>query len=136
MISASYYYPVLIILLTCNEFIMMLRFSAQCGFYASVCEPRIGGTYMTLLVTLHNLGFAVNSSIVIFIAEYLPVKYAYVISVAACLIIGTIWLVCSSKMLKRLQSLPKHEWYLVVEKVNNHQSNEHIETLIDRKTVE
>lgn len=138
IISAAYYYPVLIVILACNEFIMTLRFSAQCGFYAFVSEPRIGGTYMTLLVTLHNLGFAVNSSIVLYIAEWLPKKYAYVIAVGACLIIGIIWLICSTPMLKRLQNLPKHEWYLVPTDETN-QSNEQQafnESLIDKKTID
>ncbi|CAF4937852.1 unnamed protein product, partial [Rotaria sp. Silwood1] len=44
IISTSYYYPLLILLLAWNEFIMTLRFAAQVGFFASISEPRIGGT--------------------------------------------------------------------------------------------
>ncbi|CAF3933200.1 unnamed protein product [Rotaria sp. Silwood1] len=72
IISTSYYYPLLILLLAWNEFIMTLRFAAQVGFFASISEPRIGGTYMTLLVTLHNLGFALHSSIILYVANWLP----------------------------------------------------------------
>ena len=115
IISAGYYYPVLILLLTCNDFVMTIRFAAQCGFYAAVSEPRIGGTYMTLLVTLHNLGFAVNSTIVLYIAEWLPKRYAYVIAVGACLILGIIWLICSARTFKRLENLPANEWYIIPE---------------------
>ena len=84
MIAYNYYYPLLISSLALNEFVMILRFAAQVGFFASICDPRIGGTYMTFLVTIHNLGFAVNSSIVLYLAEYLPKKYAYIIAVGSC----------------------------------------------------
>ncbi|CAF1402513.1 unnamed protein product [Rotaria magnacalcarata] len=113
MISTSYYYPILILLLACNEFCNALRFSAQIGFFAAISEPRIGGTYMTLLVTLHNAGFAIHSSIVLYIANWLPKNYDFVIATGACTIIGIIWLGFSFRTLKRLQEIPTHEWYLL-----------------------
>ena len=93
--------------------------SAQVGFFASISEPRIGGTYMTLLVTLYNLGFALNSSAVLFAANWLPKKYAYVIAVSSCFVLGIIWLGFSFRTLKRLQKLPTYKWYLIPETNTN-----------------
>lgn len=119
MIYSNYYYPVLILLLVFNDFSNALRFASQVGFFASISEPRIGSTYMTLLVTLHNLGFALNSTIVLFIANLLPKKYAYVIAVGACLVFGIVWFGFSYRTLKRLQKVPTNEWYLMPETITN-----------------
>ena len=112
MIPFSFYYPVLVLLLTCNDFTMTIRFAAYIGFFTSISEPRIGGTYMTLLVTVANLGFAVNSSIVLYLSDWLPKQHAYVIAVGASIVLGSIWLACFSGILKRLQKVPTHKWHL------------------------
>lgn len=112
IISSWYYYLFLILLLAFNEFIRVLRFTAQVGFFASISEPRIGGTYMTLLATLHNLGFAVNSSLVLYVANWLPKQYSYIIAVISCTIFGIIWLLLSLGTLKRLENQPITDWYL------------------------
>jgi len=119
MISSNYYYPLLILFLACNEFVMVLRFSAQVGFFASISEPRIGGTYMTLLVTLYNLGFALNSSAILYVANWLPKKYAYIIAVSSCVIFGIVWLGFSSRTLKRLQNLPTYKWHIIPETITD-----------------
>jgi len=116
MISSGYYYPVLILLLVLNEFIKTLEFTAHVGFFASISDPRIGGTYMTFLVTLSNLGFALNSSVVLYAANWLPKRYAYLIAVASCDLLGILWFVLSYRTLKRLQKLPTPRWYLTEEK--------------------
>ena len=112
MLDSSYYYPLLIGLLALNEFVMMLRFAAQVGFFASISDPRIGGTYMTFLVTIHNLGFALNSSIVLYLADQLPKQYAYVLAVGSCITVGFIWFAVSYRILQRLQQLSTQQWYL------------------------
>jgi MFS family permease len=116
MIHSAYYYPLLILFLGFLDFVNTLRFAAQIGFFASISEPRIGSTYMTLLVTLYNLGFAINSSLILYIANWLPKKYAYVIAVGLCLIFGIVWFVLSYRTIKRLEDLPVEEWYLIPEK--------------------
>lgn len=112
ILSKNYYYLLLIVLLTINEFVLVLRFAAQVGFFAAISDPRIGGTYMTFLVTINNLGFALNSSIILYLAEYLPKAYAYVISVALCFFLGMIWFFSSYRTLMQLEHLPTKEWYL------------------------
>jgi PAT family acetyl-CoA transporter-like MFS transporter 1 len=112
MISSGYYYPVLILLFALIEFIKTLQFAAHVGFFASISDPRIGGTYMTFLVTLSNLGFSLNSSIVLYVSNWLPKWYAYVIAVASCNLLGIIWFGLSYRTLQQLQKLPTHKWYL------------------------
>jgi PAT family acetyl-CoA transporter-like MFS transporter 1 len=115
MISFIYYYPVLILLLGLNEFCTVLRFSAHVGFFASISEPRIGGTYMTFLVTLLNLGFSLNSSIILYAANWFPKKYAYVIAVGISILLGAMWFGFSYRTLTKLQKLPTKKWYLTQE---------------------
>ena len=107
-----YYYVLFIALSSLNEFIIVLRFAAQIGFFASICDPRIGGTYMTFLVTINNFGFALNSSIILYAADFLPKRYAYVIAVAFCLTMGCIWFTLFLRMILALQNLPANRWYL------------------------
>ncbi|CAF4045442.1 unnamed protein product [Adineta steineri] len=115
MISFGYYYPILIILLAISEFIKMLQTTANFGFFASICQPDISGTYITLLVTLSNLGYALNSSAVLYAANLLPKKYDYIIAVSACLLLGLLWYCFSYQTLKRLQKLPASEWHITKE---------------------
>jgi MFS transporter, PAT family, solute carrier family 33 (acetyl-CoA transportor), member 1 len=116
MLTTNYYYPLLIFLLALNEFAMVLRFAAQIGFFASISDPRIGGTYMTFLVTIYNLGFALHSSIVLYVAEWLPKHYAYILAVGLCITVGCIWFAFSYRILQQLQQLPTQQWYLVSER--------------------
>ncbi|CAF1098516.1 unnamed protein product [Adineta steineri] len=115
MISFGYYYPILIILIAISEFIKMLQTTANFGFFASICQPDISGTYITLLVTLSNLGYALNSSAVLYAANLLPKKYDYIIAVSACLLLGLLWFSLSYQTLKRLQKLAASEWHITKE---------------------
>ncbi|CAF1148765.1 unnamed protein product [Adineta steineri] len=115
MISSGYYYPILIILLTISEFIRTLLFASSVGFSASICQPDIGGTYMTLLATIANLGYALNSSAVLYAANLLPKKYDYITAVSVSSFLGLLWFSLSCRTLKRLQKLPASEWHIAKE---------------------
>lgn len=137
LLSTNYYYPLLILILASNEFLNAFRFSGQLGFYGAISEPRIGGTYMTLLVTIHNLGFALHSSIALYAANFLPTKFAFMIMTGICTVIGIVWLVFSFRMIRRLEKLPTHKWYLMPEtitdndtKLNEQANNENQESLM------
>lgn len=111
------FYPILMTLFVINETIIYLQLVARVGFYAQVSEPRIGGTYMTLVSTLGNIGQTVSSSVVLWVASRLPKNHAYSIEVGGCTIIGIIWLLLTWRMMHRLQALPVDKWYS--EKENN-----------------
>ncbi|CAF0798449.1 unnamed protein product [Rotaria sordida] len=109
------FYPILMILFVINETIIYLQLVARVGFYAQISELRIGGTYMTLVSTLGNIGQTVSSSVVLLVASWLPKKHAYSIEVAGCTVIGILWLSFTWHMMRRLQALPIHKWYSVKE---------------------
>ncbi|CAF3346180.1 unnamed protein product [Rotaria sp. Silwood1] len=109
------FYPILMTLFVINETIIYLQLVARVGFYAQISEPRIGGTYMTLVSTLGNIGQIVSSHAVLLVASWLPKQHAYSIEVAGCTIIGIVWLSFSWRMMRRLQALPIHKWYSVKE---------------------
>ncbi|CAF0914981.1 unnamed protein product [Adineta ricciae] len=134
IISSSYYYPLLIVFLTCNEFFRVLRAAAQIGFFALISEERIGGTYMTLLATLSNFGFAMNSSAILYLSNWLPKKYDYVIAVGLCITLGVLWMVLSFRTIKRLQKLPTHKWYLFPETITDNTIT--LEKKYDRKLLD
>ena len=86
------------------------------GFYAQISERRIGGTYITLVSTIGNIGQTVSNTAVNNIAAWLPEKHAYSIETAGCTVIGIVWLLLSWRMMHRLQALPVKKWHLVKEK--------------------
>ncbi|UJR12336.1 hypothetical protein I4U23_016513 [Adineta vaga] len=120
LVSSGYYYPVLILLCGSSEFIRILQTTAYIGFYASVSDPRIGGTYMTFLVTISNLGYALNSSIILYAANWFPKKYDFIIAVGLCTVLGILWICLSYRTLKRLQRLPASKWHLRQRATLNH----------------
>ncbi|CAF3682915.1 unnamed protein product [Rotaria socialis] len=117
LVNSPYiFYPILMTLFVVNETIIYVQLVARVGFYAQISEPRIGGTYMTLVSTLGNIGQIASSSVVLAIASKLPKKHAYSIEVAGCTVFGIVWLLLTWRMMHRLQSLPIHKWYSVKEK--------------------
>ncbi|UJR26029.1 hypothetical protein I4U23_007375 [Adineta vaga] len=109
------FYSVLITLFVINETIIYLQLVARVGFYAQVSELRIGGTYMTLVSTLGNIGQTVSNSAATYVADWLPKQHAYSIEVIGCTMIGIIFLLITWRMMHRLQTLPIHKWHLIKE---------------------
>jgi len=51
-----YYYALIILIFGIQQIFVYSMFVSQMAFFAQVSDPKIGGTYMTLLNTLTNLG--------------------------------------------------------------------------------
>jgi PAT family acetyl-CoA transporter-like MFS transporter 1 len=51
-----YYYALAVIIFGLHQVFVYSMFVSQMAFFATVSDPKIGGTYMTLLNTLTNLG--------------------------------------------------------------------------------
>jgi hypothetical protein len=49
-------------------------FVAMMAFFAQVADPAIGGTYMTLLNTIANLGVKWPNQVVLFVVDWVTVK--------------------------------------------------------------
>jgi PAT family acetyl-CoA transporter-like MFS transporter 1 len=62
-----YYYALITLIFAIQQVFVYSMFVSQMAFFAHVSDPKIGGTYMTLLNTLTNLGkiifFFVNYNI-------------------------------------------------------------------------
>jgi len=57
-----------------HEFASNLMFVSQMSFFNRISDPKIGGTYMTLLNTVANLGSKWPTSVVMFLVEPLTTK--------------------------------------------------------------
>jgi hypothetical protein len=112
ILHTPYFYPVLILILCLNETLVYLLKASRIGVYARISDPHIAGTYMALLATISNLGQNLSSTLVLYIANWLPKPHAYSIEVGACFILGSIWIILIWRMMKRLDKLPLEEWYL------------------------
>ncbi|UJR11519.1 hypothetical protein I4U23_015700 [Adineta vaga] len=112
LLFKPHFYPLLLMFICLNEGLCYLLKASRIGVYARVSEPRIGGTYMTLLATISNLGQSLSSTIVLYVAEWLPKQHAYSIQVAACFILGFLWIGLMWRMIIRLDALPVEEWHL------------------------
>ena len=67
---------------------------------------------MTLLSTISNLGQNLSSTLALYIGNWLPKSYAYLIEVGTCFILGFIWIRLTWNILRRLEELPLGEWHL------------------------
>lgn len=114
IISEWYFYPILICLFMLNESLIYLMLVSRVGFYARISDPCIGGTYITLLSMLGNLGASLTSSAVLYIAGYIqPYKIAYPFLVSICFLLGCLWLTVQYRTMRQLQTLPLDEWHLL-----------------------
>jgi hypothetical protein len=113
LLSEWYFYPILIALFMLNESLIYLMIVTRVGFFARICDPCIGGTYITLLNTLGNLGGSLLATAVLYLAGCIePEELAYPLLVGICVLLGIAWFTVQWRTMKYLQSLPLDEWYL------------------------
>jgi len=93
-------------------------FVSQMAFFARVSDPAMGGTYMTLLNTLANLGGMWPSTLSMFLIDIcsckgescmIPRDGFFVVS-AMCFIIGSGWYIMASGFAKRVQQQKPSSW--------------------------
>ncbi|CAF2995276.1 unnamed protein product [Rotaria socialis] len=134
-----YYYALAILIFSIQQIFVYSMFVSQMAFFAQVSDPKIGGTYMTLLNTLTNLGSSWVSTAVLYSADFLTWKKCtlsdggcrtpadekncamlggicrpfidpYYIAVAISTIAGIIWIIWKYQTMMRLQDLPISSW--------------------------
>jgi len=69
-----YYYALAILIFGIQQVFVYNMFVSQMAFFAQVSDPKIGGTYMTLLNTLTNLGSNWISTAVLYSADHITWK--------------------------------------------------------------
>ncbi|KFM71244.1 Acetyl-coenzyme A transporter 1, partial [Stegodyphus mimosarum] len=134
-----YYYAVIIISYALHQITVYSIFVALMAFFAKVSDPSIGGTYMTLLNTICNLGGNWPSTLALWMVDPLSTKKCenslyscdtkelaskcaeaghkcitvidgYYIETVICFIIGLLWLRWGRSIIRRLQHLPLSAW--------------------------
>jgi len=98
-------------------------FVAIMGFFAQVSDPAIGGTYMTLLNTIANLGSKWPNQFVLFLVDHLTIRSCdadgkncdvvldgFVPISLACAVYGVYWYRHFGAQLDRLQDLDTSAW--------------------------
>jgi len=96
-------------------------FVSHMAFFAKVSDPAIGGTYMTFLNTVHNLGNMWASTFCLKAADHIKSSTGYdgfYALCAACTVYGILWLVLFKPLLERLQELPAAKWRMLENKEN------------------
>eukprot|EP00924_Labyrinthula_sp_SR-Ha-C_P015527 maker-scaffold_4-snap-gene-2.49-mRNA-1 protein AED:0.01 eAED:0.01 QI:208/1/1/1/1/1/3/110/460 len=89
-----------------------LFFVSSMGFYASIADERIGGTYMTLLNTLNNLAGTLPTQFVLFAVNKLSIGDIdgfYVLSMSS-FFYGLIWLSQFKSGFLSIAKIPLHKW--------------------------
>lgn len=117
-----YYYMVVLLIYFCHQLTVYPIYVALMAFHAKVSDPSIGGTYMTLLNTLTNLGGNWPGTFALYTVEYFNIESCpspsscatlvdgfYIQSIIA-VVIGFIWYGWGKDKLLRLQRLPPTAW--------------------------
>ena len=108
-----------LILATCVvQILQSVMFVSQMAFFAKVADARIGGTYMTLLNTLANLGAKWPTSLILWLIDVTTATTAfghldgYHVCNLACTLFGLGWLAISRDKLLYLDRLPASAWLI------------------------
>ncbi|KAL1507345.1 hypothetical protein AB1Y20_008191 [Prymnesium parvum] len=88
-------------------------FVAQMAFFNRVSDPRIGGTYMTMLNTVANLGGQWPGTVVLAIKgelEKSPKIDAFSIICACSAVMGVVWVMLTQRTIHDIQNRPLLAW--------------------------
>ncbi|CAH0382597.1 unnamed protein product [Bemisia tabaci] len=69
-----YYYPMLVLMYCFHQITLYGMFVSAMAFFARISDPAVGGTYMTLLNTLCNLGGTWTSTVALWFVDSLTWK--------------------------------------------------------------
>ncbi|XP_060080506.1 acetyl-coenzyme A transporter 1-like [Ylistrum balloti] len=134
-----YFYLLLLGSYALHQVSLYSMFVAQMAFHAKISDPAIGGTYMTLLNTLANLGGNWPGTVALWMIDGLTWKECqgssgncgspseseacaaeggscvttidgYYIESISCVVIGFLWLLWRRRKLLQLDSLPESSW--------------------------
>jgi MFS transporter, PAT family, solute carrier family 33 (acetyl-CoA transportor), member 1 len=98
-----------------HEIADKLIFSAFMSFFAKISDPSIGGTYMTFLNTISNLGYRWASSLTIYTAgslDYSNWADGYTLLTIFSVGYGLVWIKLMYPSLKALEHVPIREWWV------------------------
>lgn len=138
-----YYYLILLTNYGLYQIALYSMFVAVMAFFARISDPAVGGTYMTLLNTLSNLGGNWPTTVVLWMVDVLTWRSCsnneqndcagsveqeacttgggkcrididgYYIEIAVCLVYGILWYQWGKHQIRYLQNLPLKAWRVV-----------------------
>jgi len=93
-------------------------FVSQMSFFARVSDPALGGTYMTLLNTLGNLGGKWPPTVTFYLVDALTCKEptcavqadGFYIVAALCTVVGIVWYLIGAPVVQRMQQWKLEDW--------------------------
>jgi PAT family acetyl-CoA transporter-like MFS transporter 1 len=93
-------------------------FVSQIALFAKVSDPAIGGTYMSFLNTVANLGQKLPPTATFFLVDHLtcledgcyPKMNGFYLMTTVCTLIGVVWYTVAKEPLHRMQLLDIDEW--------------------------
>ncbi|XP_077467032.1 acetyl-coenzyme A transporter 1 [Stigmatopora argus] len=128
----AYYYIVVLFSYAAHQVTLYSMYVAGMAFHAKVSDPLIGGTYMTLLNTVTNLGANWPATLALWLVEPLTWKECtspdaagpnakegvtcvtwldgYYVESMICVLVGLAWWVWLGKKLRRLQEHSPAAW--------------------------
>ncbi|XP_035916827.1 acetyl-coenzyme A transporter 1 [Anopheles stephensi] len=135
-----YYYILLLVNYGLYQIALYSMFVAVMAFFARISDPAVGGTYMTLLNTLSNLGGNWPTTVVLWLVDYVTWRRCsnaasndcsdaalketciagggqctitidgYYVEIFICLLYGLLWYRWGSSKIRQLQELPLKAW--------------------------
>jgi PAT family acetyl-CoA transporter-like MFS transporter 1 len=133
----AYYYAVILFVYALHQVTVYSMFVSLMAFHARISDPAIGGTYMTLLNTVTNLGGMWPCTVALWLLDFFKVSTCgpdqricffncpteptgqcqvwidgYYTETFLFIILGFIWLKVYQKRLLSLQNLPLSAWKL------------------------
>ncbi|EGD83162.1 hypothetical protein PTSG_03793 [Salpingoeca rosetta] len=116
---------VLLVLNLTSSALSQAMFTLQMQFYCQISDPSIGGTYMTFLNTLTNLGGIWPATSSMWLIGQLTDctsdmdahvcserKNRFYIVASGTLVIGLLWYVYAAPWFRRLETLPPSTWHI------------------------
>lgn len=143
---STFYYILVMCSFLLHQLTMYSMFVAVMAFYARISDPLFGGTYMTLLNTLTNLGTAWANTAALWMIDLLTYKQCssnanntcaieteiqacqtangkceiiidgFYIETALCTIFGILWYLYFTKTIRHLQSKDLRHWHINAKK--------------------
>ena len=125
------FYGTLIIVMVIHEVAGTLVFVSLMSFFNKISDPAIGGTYMTLLNTITNLGSKWPNSTALWLLpkvtwtegtgkNAITVIDGFTSETIIAIIIGIIWMVLFRRVAQRIQNTPNRDWYVTKNLDNKH----------------
>ncbi|VVC28212.1 Major facilitator superfamily domain,Acetyl-coenzyme A transporter 1 [Cinara cedri] len=138
--APGYYYIILGCIAGVHETLMYTMFMFTMGFFSRICDKRYGGTYMTMLVTISNLGIIVWKYLALNLVDLLTfskcsndaqnncstsslkdmctvnngecivIVNGYYTEVGICIAVGLVWYFVFKKPIRNLQQRNLFHW--------------------------